>query len=259
MLGTANDVPMRLFVVVPCYNEADGLQLTLDALSEQTDRAFELVIVDNASTDLTYEVAVAFGIDRCAPVLRVISESQKGTGAAADTGFRSAIFAGATHIARTDADCLPRRDWIANIKLAFARGSEFVVGRVHFRTDDVALGWTERTLLAFLGAAMNTVAPLLSHNRGSQFRCRYVMTSGGNLALTSSLYLACGGFPRIGLEQDNEDRLLLNRARELTPNIRRHRAVVVAQSARRVREYGVRNTILWYWNRKYRPVVVDVR
>jgi hypothetical protein len=35
--------------------------------------------------------------------------------------------------------------------------------------------------------------------------------------------------------------------------------MVVAQSVRRIKRYGLRNTLLWYWNRKYKPVLVDIR
>jgi len=35
--------------------------------------------------------------------------------------------------------------------------------------------------------------------------------------------------------------------------------VVVYNSVRRVRAYGYVNTLLWYWDRKYRPALVDVR
>src|SRR6185369_16542748 len=92
-------------VVVPFYNEEQGMQATLDALAAQSDTDFSIVLVDNASTDGSAAVAQRFVERADTPPTVVVRETQKGTGAAADTGFRTAIARGATHIARTDADC----------------------------------------------------------------------------------------------------------------------------------------------------------
>lgn len=50
---------MKVSVIIPAYNEPDGLQLTLDSLLAQTlsKADFEVIVVDNGSTDHTYSVA----------------------------------------------------------------------------------------------------------------------------------------------------------------------------------------------------------
>jgi glycosyltransferase involved in cell wall biosynthesis len=68
----------RLAVVVPVYNEAAGIRATLEALARQTDGDFDVVFVDNDSTDDSVAVIESFR----QPRWRVIHESQKGTGAA---------------------------------------------------------------------------------------------------------------------------------------------------------------------------------
>lgn len=40
---------VRLAVVVPAFDEAAGIGVTLDALAAQTDRDFRLVVVDNVT------------------------------------------------------------------------------------------------------------------------------------------------------------------------------------------------------------------
>jgi len=42
---------VKLFVVVPVYNEAVGIRPTLEALEAQTDSDFDVIFVDNGSTD----------------------------------------------------------------------------------------------------------------------------------------------------------------------------------------------------------------
>ena len=248
----------RFYVVVPFFNEEQGIHGTLDSLSAQTDTGFTLLLVDNASTDRT--VAVVEGWRREHPELPVvlITEPQKGTGAAADTGFRYAIAQGATHIARTDADCLPARDWVAGLKHAFAvEDLEFVVGAIKPRTDEIPLSWSDHFVIPLLLILAETYGKLT--RRGKQFQYPYVLVAGNNLAITAELYLRAGGFPRTRIEEVHEDRVLSEQVRTLTSRVGKKRHLVVYNSVRRVRAYGYLNTLRWYRNHGYRSAVVDVR
>ena len=95
----------RLAIVVPVHNELGGIRPTLAALTAQRDQDFDVVFVDNGSTDDSVAIILGFVADR--PRWRVIREPQKGTGAGADTGMRAAIAAGAGIVARTASECLP--------------------------------------------------------------------------------------------------------------------------------------------------------
>src|SRR3989344_3302200 len=46
----------KVSVVVTVFNEQDNLQLLLDALSRQTLKPFEIIIVDGGSTDNTWAI-----------------------------------------------------------------------------------------------------------------------------------------------------------------------------------------------------------
>jgi glycosyltransferase involved in cell wall biosynthesis len=245
------------FVVVPFFQEAGGIRATLEALAAQTDRAFSLVLVDNGSTDGGAAVVTAFGAAHPDLPLHLIAEPQKGTGAAADTGFRYAIARGARWIARTDADCLPRTDWIANLKRAFGSGLEFVAGKIKPRTDDLPLTTADRFVLPVLVWLAERYGKL--HRRGRRFRYPYILAAGNNLAITADLYLRAGGFPRTRIEDEHEDRVLSETVRTLTANGAVRDDVVVLNSVRRVRAYGYLNTLRWYRNHGYRHAVVDVR
>ena len=94
--------PMNLWIVVPAYNEERSIGATLRRLAAQTDTGFTLVVVDNGSTDATATAVKEFAAGAEAFDVRIVHEPEKGTGAAADTGVRHAIGAGATHVARTD-------------------------------------------------------------------------------------------------------------------------------------------------------------
>jgi glycosyltransferase involved in cell wall biosynthesis len=67
----------RISIVIPCHNEEAGIAAVLAQMPAVVD---EVVVVDNASTDRTAEVARAAGA-------RVVFEGRKGYGRAYKTGF----------------------------------------------------------------------------------------------------------------------------------------------------------------------------
>ena len=243
-------------VVVPFYQEERYLGATLEALARQTDLGFTLFLVDNGSTDGSAAIAREF-VARAPMPVTLIHEPEKGTGAAADTGFRRAIAAGARWIARTDADCLPAADWIARLKIALVQdGLEFVGGRIAPREDE-ALTFTERLLLP----AMIAVAERYGRytRRGPQFKYPYFMAAGNNLAIAADLYERAGGFPRSRIEDLHEDRALSEAVRTITDRAASRRDILVYNSVRRVRAYGFLNVLRWYRNHGYRGAAVDIR
>ncbi len=70
----------RISVVIPCHNEEKGIAAVLGQMPTVVD---EVVVVDNASSDRTAEVARAAGA-------RVVFEGRKGYGRAYKTGFAAA-------------------------------------------------------------------------------------------------------------------------------------------------------------------------
>ena len=85
------------------------------------------------------------------------------------------------------------------------------------------------------------------------------MTPGCNLAITASLYLRAGGFPRTAIEDVHEDRALVNAVRRLTRRYGTRRDVRVHGSIRRVHAWGLLRTLGWYADHRYRPELVDIR
>ncbi len=71
---------LKLSVVIPCYNEEDGIREVMGRMPRVVD---EVVVVDNNCTDLTAEVAASLGA-------RVVPEKTPGYGAAYKAGLRAA-------------------------------------------------------------------------------------------------------------------------------------------------------------------------
>ena len=247
----------NLAVVVPVYNEAGGVLATLHTLAAQEDEDFDVVFVDNGSTDDSVAIIETFAANR--PRWRVISEPEKGTGAAADTGMRAAIDSGAVLLARTDADCLPRRDWTAGIRRALTTGGLRLVGGELVPRRDEGVGMLTRLGLRGAVHLAEAFGRVRKENRGVEYLGPYLMAAGCNVGITAELYLAAGGFPRTRIEDLHEDRALVNAVRRLTRAYARRGDVVVYGSSRRVTAWGLKNTLLWYKDHAYRPEHVDIR
>ena len=230
-----------LWVVVPAYNEADRIAGTLRALAAQADTDFTLLVVDNGSTDDTAELVRRF---RAPFPIHVITEPEKGVGSAVDTGFRHAIAAGAVHLARTDADCLPAPGWVAAARRALTEERGLACGRIVARADEHGpAGRAFFRLLVGLAAAFGRLRPA---HRGAGFLAPYRMHAGNNMAITAELYEACGGMPR---RPSPTDRAFLNRVRRTTAAIVHSRQMEVANSTRRLAAYGVVGAARWYLGR----------
>jgi glycosyltransferase involved in cell wall biosynthesis len=250
---------VRIAVVVPVYNEALGIGATLNSLLMQTDADFQAVFCDNNSTDGTADVIRTFIAQHGLP-WRVTIETLKGTGAAADTACREAIAAGATVLARTDADCTPAPNWVAKVREIFSTTNlELVGGLTHPRTDDLNLS-TARVLQLKLA---NELAILFGRfrpaNRSREFMGPYRMVSGNNLVITARMYQICGGFPRTAIDDVHEDRALLLAVRRVTPNYALRRDLLVLASARRPIQWGILATLQWYRNHTKPSETVDIR
>ena len=133
----------RISLIIPAYNEERYLGRCLDAIAAQTVRAFEVIVVDNNSTDGTAKVARRY------PFVTLVREPRQGRSFAQKTGFDAAT---GTVLARIDADAVVPPDWIREIteyfaspgalKTAWSGGARFY--NVRFpRLVSMAYDWVE--------------------------------------------------------------------------------------------------------------------
>jgi len=75
----------RVSVVIPTYNRADLISETIDSVINQTYRNYEIIVVDDGSTDDTPAILGRYGKH-----IRVIRQENQGEGEARNTGIRAA-------------------------------------------------------------------------------------------------------------------------------------------------------------------------
>lgn len=108
--------------IIPVYNDLAGIIPLLTSLVDQTHpkEAYEVVIVDNGSTDETPNVVKQFQ-GEYPDVIRLVTEKQiQGSYAARNRGIQVAR---GEILAFTDADCVPESTWIAEGVRALRRHS----------------------------------------------------------------------------------------------------------------------------------------
>lgn len=257
MIDTSHD--KNTTVIIPCFNEGSGIHATLKALTEQEDQNFDVIFVDNNSTDNTVDIIEQY-INSCVMVRwQIIKEAQQGTGAASDTGMREAIRNGAEWLLRTDADCVPAVNWVAAMKEEFRKGTQLVAGKCDPRTDEVTRSPLSIWLLARVVNVAETYGKLSFRNKGDEYKTPFMMLSGCNVGIIKELYEKSGGFMRTRIEDVHEDRELMNACRRVTDRIVFSHEALVSMSTRRVDAWGVINTLRWYRNHGYRPENVNIR
>ncbi|MGI8622214.1 MAG: glycosyltransferase, partial [Solirubrobacteraceae bacterium] len=119
------DAPVRLdasapqiSLVICTYNGSGTLTETLDAVARLDYPSYEVIVVDDGSTDASAEIAAGRGH-------RVISTQNQGLSAARNVGLQAA---GGEIVAYLDDDAAPDPHWLTHLSLGFTEESIVAVG-----------------------------------------------------------------------------------------------------------------------------------
>ncbi len=123
---------MKVSIIIPAYNEEKYLAETLRAVCALDYPDFEVIVVDNASTDRTSEIARQFPV-------KVVREEKKGILHARERGRTEAV---GEIIANIDADCRPTKAWLKNAVKHFNDPNVVAVSGPYYYFDSPAFSRT---------------------------------------------------------------------------------------------------------------------
>ncbi len=121
---------IKVSVVIPAYQASSTIIRCLDALREQDfSLPYEIIVVDDGSMDNTAE----FARTSCDQI--ITHREKRGAAAARNSGIRAAK---GDLICFTDADCMPKKDWITKMVLPF-ENPEIVGAKGVYRTNQTEI------------------------------------------------------------------------------------------------------------------------
>jgi len=201
-------------IVVPAFNEEEMIADCIASIQRQDYSGdFEIIVVDNASTDRTAEIARSMGVT-------VVKEQKQGYVHALRAGFSAAT---REIIACTDADTRVPEFWLTRISHNLsAQGT-----------------------VACSGVFMFYDGPLFIRFIGKAFGRFNYHLAGANMAVWRSVYLASGGFdPHVNMGADVQ----LGQRLGKFGHVKIDRTLVARTSGRRFQYAFFQTLALYYLN-----------
>ncbi len=212
----------RFSFIIPAFNEENYIARCIKSIKNQTLNAFEIIVVDNGSTDATEDVARKHGS-------KVVHEDRKGIAHARNKGAKEAkgdIFC------FIDADSTLSKNWIKRASNHFENGADAVVGvNVFVNKNPLKFIWYNvYTVIAHFALLFQYIVQGRLH------------LSAGNLAITKEAFEKTGGYePYVG-----EDYWLSKHFWDLQLKGVFDLSMIVFCSSRGFEKRGYIKTI-WFW------------
>jgi glycosyltransferase involved in cell wall biosynthesis len=205
-----------LSIIVPAYNEEESIEECLASLTSQEDKNFELIVVNNNSTDNTEEIAQKYADS-------VFLEKKKGYHNAVKKGIENTS---GEIIAVCDADSVYPENWTRIIKEEFSENKKLVgvYGKVEFCDGNkISNFFSERIFFLFM---------IVMKKMGID------VCNGWNFAIKRKAYVEVGGYNPAIYNQEGLDINLgmrLSKAGEMKFS----KKMMAKTSTRRIKKLGL--------------------
>jgi cellulose synthase/poly-beta-1,6-N-acetylglucosamine synthase-like glycosyltransferase len=192
---------------VAARNEEKNIRACLMVISKQNYPAhkFEVIVVDDASTDSTNEIIQQFVRTNSNFSGITLTEDKGGKKNAINSAIEKAT---GELIVTTDADCVMGENWLTVLVAFFEQtGSKMIVAPVCFHEEKTI--FEKMQSLEFMA--------LIASTGGALFFNKAIMCNGANLAYTKQVFDEVNGFADINKIASGDDVLLMYKIKKLYP------------------------------------------
>jgi glycosyltransferase involved in cell wall biosynthesis len=244
---------MILSFVIPAYNEECYLADCIESILRQTERmteTTEVIVVNNASTDGTRDVALRY------PRVKLVDEPRKGLTHARQAGFAASS---GRLIANVDSDSRLTEGWVERVLEAFEQNSRLVAFSGPLIYYDLTRQQRRLVQVFYFSAWMTYFINRRILHMGS-------MVQGGNFVVSRKALQKIGGFD-LNIEFYGEDTDIARRMAAVGDVVYTFQLKMFS-SARRLKHEGMlttaaRYTVNYFWTTFFkRPFThehVDIR
>lgn len=219
---------IRISIIVPAYNEEKHIGKTLQSILRQTYRNFEIIVVDNNSTDKTNFIARKY-------TKKVFLEKKRGYHVAVSRGVRESK---GSIIAVADSDTTYPKNWLKQIIKEFGKNKNVVGVYGTGKLND------HHPIMNMISEPVTSIFQKYSKMIGHD------NTIGFNFAIKKEAYIKCGGYDPeiyndIGLD------LELGRRIQKIGELRLNTSIKAYTSSRRLKKEGTlkylyKFLLVWY-------------
>lgn len=222
---------MKLSIIIPAYNEEKLIGRCLASiLAADIPVEHEVIVVNNASTDRTKEIAQSFrGV-------KVVDESAKGLTKARQAGFKASS---GEILVYFDADTIIPKDWFKNTLAIYDQNPQIVgvSGPYHYENLNLIERFLEWLYYAVCFHGVNLIYKLIPNHGG-------IFLLGGNFSVRRWVIEKIEGFDT-NISFYGEDTNLTRRVAKYG-KIKFINRLKVISSPRRLRQQGVIKTLILY-------------
>jgi glycosyltransferase involved in cell wall biosynthesis len=99
---------IKISIIIPCHNEDRYLRKCIESMLSQSYKNWELIIIDDGSTDKSREIINSYKDER---IIRIFNKQPLGPARARNLGIKRSI---GEILFFTDADCYADENWLEN-------------------------------------------------------------------------------------------------------------------------------------------------
>lgn len=160
----------KVSLYIPCYNAERYIKECLDSVMNQSYKIDEIMVMDDASTDKTIDIAKDY------PIRIIKNRENKGLAACRNIAFKEAKN---EFVAALDADCVASPEWLRQLMECFVSDAIAGVGGMLIEryTSNVADKWRSVHMAQHLGPELLETPPFLYGNN-TVFNKEYLETVG---------------------------------------------------------------------------------